>query len=113
MIRHAVQLLGPAVTAAGIALSIYGTFLLTRWYHPFSVTGFLSTLWNLVVLLLRGEAARVFEEAKTASRIGLVNEEQRAESLVGIYFIFLGFVLQLVGTGFWALDEIMGFFRPG
>jgi hypothetical protein len=36
-----------------------------------------------------------------------INKESRTESLVGIYLVFVGFILQGAGALFWAVDEFM------
>ena len=112
MIRHAIQLLGPALTILGVLLSSWGTYRLTRWYHPFTAGGFWTTIGRVVILSFRGEILKLLKEAEIATIFASSNPEAKAESLLGVYYIFLGFILQLIGACFWGVDALWGILAP-
>lgn len=89
---------------------MWGTYLLTRWYHLFSATGFWSAIWRIIVLSAKLDMASFIREAEIATKLGSVHPEAKAESLVGVYYIFLGFVLQLGGARFWGADALWSVF---
>ena len=108
MIRHAIQLLAPLATLAGLVLGVWGTYLLTHLYHPFSSMGFSASIWRVTCLLARFNVGQIIREAKVAAKLASVDEEDRARALAGVYLIFLGFVLQAGGTLLWLADTMMG-----
>lgn len=109
---------GPIVALLGVGSSVWGTYLLTKWYHPFSETGFMEHLKDspfLAMALLErkqkrigGETSqsearpsageRALQELEAVVELGAINLEKRAVSLVGIDLIFIGFVLQAIGA---------------
>ena len=110
--RDIIQLAGPAITIIGILLSIYGTYSLTSWYHPLKLGGFLFAVFKGTGWVLIGEKAKALQVTKAAMRLG-AKHERRARSLIGIYFIFVGFVLQAVGAFCWGADMLWGILKPG
>jgi hypothetical protein len=113
---------GPFVTLAGVAVSVIGTYLLTKWYHPYTEEGFVTHLYDaplLAMLILektppsipgegnqseRREHKRVLQKLNKIAELAEVNKERRSVSLVGIDLIFIGFVLQGIGASFSLID---------
>ncbi len=109
---------GPLVTLVGVAVSVLGTFLLTKWYHPYTEEGFLDHLMDTPLFVMAvlhkknepipgeeiqrperpTEAEKKLYDLERISRIAEVNKERRAVSLVGVDLLFIGFVLQGVGA---------------
>jgi len=108
MIRASIQILGPAVTLAGVLLSIWGTFLLTRWYHPFDFRNFVKAAVHVTLLYIRGRSKEANEYIEAATKIGHLNEERRARSMAGLLVIFAGFLLQAIGAVCWGADMAWG-----
>jgi hypothetical protein len=106
--RTFVQIAGPLLTLIGVALSIHGTYLLTRWYFYLSGLGFLQTVLKFSWLLLTLRSSKAHEEVTFRGKMAESKRESKADSLYGIYFIFLGFVLQAFGTLLWGIDVVMG-----
>jgi hypothetical protein len=112
---------GPLVTLIGVAVSVLGTYLLTKKYHPWTPGDYLRHLSDspffAMALLERkhdairseslsqpSESDRKLEELRLIARAGEVNPERGSVSLVGIDMIFIGFVLQAIGAVFSLAD---------
>jgi hypothetical protein len=113
---HAVfSIAGPAVTLLGVVVSVVGTYLLTKKYHPWTWRDYAKHLPDaphLAMVLLetrhdeiRGEASAeppktdpVLDELRLTVKASEVNKERGTVSLVGIDLIFIGFLLQGVGA---------------
>lgn len=80
--------------------------MITKAYHPFRGVGLLIVLVRLSTRYLLGHRERAIEEFRYMNKIA-INKESRTESLVGIYLVFVGFILQGAGALFWAVDEFM------
>jgi hypothetical protein len=121
-ILHAVfAIAGPLVTLIGVVLSVWGTFLFTEFWHPFTGEDFFVHLKDSPILAMtllrqvlrenrepiRGDASanplppdegeRKLEELKVTAQLA-VNEEKRYASLVGLDMVFVGFALQAIGA---------------
>ena len=65
-------------------------------YYPFKV-------WSLAAHALRITVRSIFtsnvlEEIRTATKLAEAKPEDRVKSLQGLYWLFCGFLLQLVGS---------------
>jgi hypothetical protein len=94
--KHILEFISVAIGLAGTIVSILGTYFPTRFYHPFSPLGFLRTIAAWTGWFIRFDFASVEKHAVITSRLGEVTPERRAQSLIGIYWIFVGFALQAV-----------------
>lgn len=125
---------GPLVTLAGVIVSVIGTYLLTKWYHPYTEGGFFKHIQEapfLAMILLQKPARNIPGEGpqieapqteKARKRLAKldriadlakVNDERRSVSLVGIDLIFIGFVLQGIGAVSSLIDVIWLQASPG
>jgi len=104
--RGLIQILGPVTTFIGVAISIWGTYLLTRWYHTFRPKDFLQVVFSAAFLVLTGRKEKALRFTRTTAKFGRLNREKRAESLIGIYLLFVGFILQAIGAFCWGTDAI-------
>jgi hypothetical protein len=77
-----------------VSAGIVGTFWLTRLYHAFKPVDFLRAVWSSVSHTARGHFLEALNEARVATRFGGFQPENKAQSLVGVYWVFIGFVLQ-------------------
>lgn len=109
-VRHLVQLLGPTVTLVGLVYSVLGTYFLTRLYHPYRVWDFCVAVAKAIFYTLFFQTKKILKIARVAVATGAITPEDRARSLLGIYFIFFGFLLQMIGAIFWATDSFWGVF---
>jgi hypothetical protein len=112
----------------GIAVSAWGTYLMTLSLHPFDWDGFRDFVVDsprFALALLEEQRmkisdmsranARTLKNLETLSKLGSVNPERRDISLVGVGLLFIGFVLQAVGL-IWSMVDfaLMQYFHvPG
>ncbi|HZE82385.1 MAG TPA: hypothetical protein VE604_15905 [Candidatus Polarisedimenticolia bacterium] len=99
--------LGAAVfLLAGVAVAVYGTYLMTTAYHPFKtfdlIKNVIRTFFRLSTFRWRKAKALITDVSNLE-----VNKEDRAKSLMGVYFLFLSFVLQTVGAVLAVLDVVI------
>ena len=104
-----IAVIGFFLAATGATLGMVGAFMMARSYHPFSLVDFARQanriLWKLI-LWNRSEAIRTIT---LASKLGKLNREDRTYSLLGLYLVFLGFCMQLLGL---ALSFIANYSQP-
>jgi hypothetical protein len=107
MTHICLQLSSLIVLVLGVLLSVIGTFYLTHLYHAFDAAGFFTAVARAAWLVATCRPRRLLTEAKVTA--GLTPDpEERGKSLIGIYLIFLGFVLQGVGTVLALVDFTLG-----
>jgi hypothetical protein len=107
MMKTVIQLVGPLLTLIGCGLSIYGTFLVARSYHPFRAKQFWITILKTLGMTVTFRVHKAIEFIRLAAEIA-TNKEDRAVSLVGYFLIFWGFFFQSLGAIFWGIDVLMG-----
>ena len=90
--------LGFLLSIAGATLGIVGVLMMARSYHPFSLPDFAKRAFRIAWKLFREGRDAVVRSAEIESRLGALNDEQRGYSLLGLYLVFLGFCLQLLGA---------------
>ena len=93
-----VESLGFLLSIAGATLGIVGVLMMARSYHPFSLAGFAKQGLRIVWKMVRQGPDAVVRSAEIAARLGELNDERRGYSLLGLYFVFLGFCLQMLGA---------------
>ena len=98
-IKFVLDLGSQILLLTGLVVSIWGTFQLTRFYHSYDFASFTRETLKLIVLTIFGKSDLVSLRAKVANQLGEITPEQKANSLIGIYWIFIGFVFQVLGTG--------------
>ena len=90
--------LGFILSIAGATLGIVGALMMARSYHPFSLLGFAKRGIRIIWKLVRKGRDQVIRDTEILSMLGAINDEKRSYSLLGLYLVFLGFCLQLLGT---------------
>jgi hypothetical protein len=119
IIHSWVAMAGPVIALFGLVMSMWGTFLLTREYHPLGGKDFFRELADspmaFLAILTAGKgrnipgdadardpkpnpADQALDELKKTVQLAEVRPEKRYLSLVGILMIFWGFLLQGLGT---------------
>jgi len=106
--RICVRVGAPVATGVGVILGVMGTFLICKPYHPFTVWGLVRHLRSVIWCAIRKGPSQASGLVRTASRLSEINEEDRAKSLVGVYLVFLGFVMQAFGALLWTIDASLG-----
>ena len=92
------EVLGFLLSIAGATLGFLGALMMARSYHPFSWSDFARQGIRILWKLFRQDRATVVRSVEIASKLGAVNDENRGYSLLGLYLVFLGFCLQLLGA---------------
>ena len=106
--RICVRVGAPVATGVGVILGVMGTFLICKPYHPFTVWGLVKHIVSLIPYAIRKGPSQASGLVRTASVLSAINEEDRAKSLVGVYLVFLGFVMQAFGALLWTIDASLG-----
>jgi hypothetical protein len=97
-ISDKLNVIGFIVSGIGSSLGMIGIFKQTNAYYPFKPAQFIEHIYRIVRKYVRegtpGARAQVDTAAKLAERKG----EDRGLSLIGLYFVFFGFLLQFLGS---------------
>jgi hypothetical protein len=93
-----IEIGGALLTLAGVVIGVYGTFLMTKFYHPYSIPGFVVSVIRNAWLTLTGQKEKKALHAEIATKFASITAESRGESLYGIQWVFFGFFLQTVGA---------------
>ena len=86
----------------GVIAGVYGTWIMTRWTHVYRFWGF---TWNTLTLLLH-RSKREERKNQIATKFAELEKEKKADSLSGLYYVFLGFVFQTVGAILLLIDVV-------
>jgi zinc transporter ZupT len=90
------NLAGFVIASAGSMLGMAGALLQTNAYYPFKPAPLIKYLLGITLGPILGK--NVADEIHTAAKLAEKRPEDRAKSLHGLYFLFCGFLLQLVGA---------------
>lgn len=105
LVKNVVHVLAPGATLLGVAVTVWGTYRLTKWYHPFKGMGFLKSVVEICALVISQK--RMAAKKKAAMQWQLADAENKTDSVIGLDFVFLGFVLQGFGGLFWLIDSVV------
>ena len=113
MAKATVEILAAILSLAGVIVSTHGTYLLTRWYHPFTEGGFVASLRRMMWRKMRGKNEELSRHLRVTTALAKLRPEDKSRSLDGIYWVFVGFVLQTIGALLVLLDVlIINFAKP-
>ncbi len=104
------ELTAALLATLGTLSAAYGTYLITQWYHAFSLRDFILdsiSVFGYIVTLRRDKA---FERAARGGELS-PNVERKKVSLSGIYLVAVGFVLQVISAFLLLFDSISNLFR--
>ena len=86
------------MTVAGSSLGVWGALLQANAYYPFKIRNLPGHLWLVLSdLATKGQAAAL-RQIDVAAKLGEGRGEQRTKSLLGLYLVLCGFLLNLVGA---------------
>jgi hypothetical protein len=88
---------GLAATSIGSVLGMVGVFKQTNAYYAFRKADLVAHMFQIALKWLTAKQA--FKEVSIAAKLAEKKVEDRAQSLAGLYLVFFGFLLQLVGAG--------------
>jgi hypothetical protein len=84
------------LTLAGVFVGVYGTYKMTKYYHPYSWLEFAKSIRTAMWRDLTGQSESADRQNRVASR--LAGSEDKAISLRGVEWVFVGFVIQTLGA---------------
>lgn len=99
------EIIGAVLTLLGVVVGVLGTYLMTKFYHPFGPLGFTKSMARTII-------GMIFEREKTeryievAGKFAKLKEENKGESLVGLHWVFFGFSLQTLGAILIMIDVV-------
>jgi hypothetical protein len=99
------HLASPVATLVGILVSTWGTYRLMRYYYALSRWEFWKSLAVVCFLATTFQPRRLKEMLKVVAWAGEKAQENRYDSIVGAYLLFLGFALQLFGAVCWCIES--------
>jgi len=89
---------GIVVTGVGSAVAMVGVYLQMNGYFAFKARDFFEQIFRVVrKLLLKGPSA-ARKQVDVAAQLAEWGGEDRGKSLIGFYCVFLGFLLQMLGS---------------
>ena len=99
------NLAGFLIASSGSVLGMAGALKQANAYYPFKA-------WPLAVHALKVTVRSIFrrnvsDEIKTAAKLAEAKHEDRVKSLQGLYWLFCGFLLQLVGSAMLLLASLL------
>jgi hypothetical protein len=96
---------GPLLALIGTIISVGGTYLMTRLYHPFGGLNFLRSLLRIIWLLITRQRKTLANMMEGAPQFASI--ENRARSLAGVYILFVGLFIQAVGGALTIVDVLL------
>jgi hypothetical protein len=92
------NLIAFAATVVGSGIGMFGALMQANAYYPFRITQFASHISRVFVKWLTEGKEAAFRQVHTSAKLGEARGERRDKSLVGLYLVFCGFLLNLVGA---------------
>jgi hypothetical protein len=111
--KSVLHLASPIATLIGLLISTWGTYRLMLYYHPSSGKEFWKSFRTVCWLALRSRR-KLETLIRVQARAAMRKEENRVDSLKGVYLLFVGFALQVFGAMCWCIDSMMDLsIKPG
>ncbi|HEY2647270.1 MAG TPA: hypothetical protein VGI34_09860 [Candidatus Acidoferrales bacterium] len=88
-----------AATVLGSSLGIWGALMQANAYYPFRISEFaehIARVFNKAIRTWSLEEA--LKQIRVTAKLGEEKKEDRAKSLIGLYLVFCGFFLNLIGA---------------
>jgi hypothetical protein len=99
MSSQTLNIIGFGVTALGSCLGIWGALKQANAYYPFGVWEFAGHVLRVFKKAFRESGIReALRQIHIAEKLGEIKGEDRAKSLLGLYLVFCGFFLNLIGA---------------
>ncbi|HXY13885.1 MAG TPA: hypothetical protein VEI26_05240 [Terriglobales bacterium] len=92
-----IEFIAAFLGVVGTVFAAYGTYLITQWYHAFSLIDFLGSATLVAWYFVTFRREKALAEASRGGELS-PNQERKEVSLSGIYLVAVGFVLQMVSA---------------
>jgi len=97
-LRHSIKVVGPLLALVGVILSVWGTLLMSRQYHPFGTWKLFKHIVRVIrITIFSGRTPAKALIAK-ASHFADLNVENRIRTLTGLYILALSFAVQTLAA---------------
>jgi hypothetical protein len=106
MLKACLEIGAALVTLIGVVIGVYGTYVLTMWTHPMGFWAFNQSVLIMFARKIVGKDDMTARVNRVATKLAEMKPENKAESLHGLHWIFLGFVLQTIGALLLAIDAV-------
>ena len=81
---------GASLTLIGVVVGVYGTYLMTKFYHPYGPLGFTKSIVKMLWRTLFFQSERAKRHNEVAAKFAKLREEDKGESLAGVHWLFVG-----------------------
>src|SRR5690348_16966181 len=106
MAKAILEIGGAVFSLAGVAVGVYGTYLTTKFLHPYTATGFVKSMVRMMWRKATRQNEKNLRNQRVAAAIAIMSPENKAESYTGVHWLFVGFVFQTVGAIMILIDSI-------
>ena len=108
MPAQTLNVIGFAATVLGSGLGIWGALKQANAYYPFGIWEFAGHVCRVFkkAIIDRGLKGTL-KQIHVATKLGEIKGEDRAKSLIGLYLVFCGFFLNLIGAALALAASIM------
>lgn len=88
-----------SATVLGSSLGIWGALKQANAYYPFGIREFAGHVCRVFKKAIQEHGLKeALKQVHIAEKLGEIKGENRAKSLIGLYLVFCGFFLNLVGA---------------
>jgi hypothetical protein len=105
-----IEIGGALLMLIGVLIGVYGTFLMTKFYHPYGPLGFAVSLTRMLGRTLTGQQKKNEIHADVAAAFADLTPEKKGESLSGASWLFIGFFFQTIGAILTLIDIVIANF---
>ena len=108
MSSQALNILAFAATVLGSSLGIGGALMQANAYYPFGIFQFAGHVGRVFKKAIVDRSLKgMLKQIHIVAKLGEIKGEDRVRSLIGLYFVFCGFFLNLVGAGLALVATVM------
>ncbi len=99
--------IGFALATMGSGLGLLGALLQANAYYPFKLRNFVVHIYLVFRKAVKEGSEAAFNEVRVATALAPGKQEDRAKSLVGLYLVFCGFFVNVLGALLALIGSIM------
>jgi len=108
MSPQTLNILGFAATVCGSSLGIWGALMQANAYYPFGISEFAEHIARVFKkAITKWSLEEALKQIHITARLGENKKEDRARSLIGLYLVFCGFFLNLIGAALALVGSIL------
>jgi hypothetical protein len=108
MSHQTLNVIGFAATVLGSSLGVWGALKQANAYYPFGIWEFAGHICRVFKRAIQEHGlTEALKQIHIAEKLGELKGENRTKSLIGLYLLFFGFFLNLVGAALALMASIM------